>query len=102
MIVDLQSIRERRMLWSLDIVELNKRIADLSDQDRMLADMNKCGLVDPDIFISQSNALTRRLRAAKQEKERLLADGDDDAIPKTRELMETLLAVRSLPRQPHH
>ena len=56
----------------------------------MLADMNKCGLVDPDIFISQSNELARQLRAAKQEKERLLADGDDDAIPRTRELLETL------------
>ena len=90
MIADLQSIRERRMLWSLDIVELNKRIADLSDQDRMLADMNKCGLVDPDIFISQGNELARKLRAAKQEKDRLLSEGDNDIIPKTRELMETL------------
>ena len=90
MITDLQSIRDRRMLWSLNIVELNKRIADLSDQDRMLADMNKCGLVDPDIFISQSNELARQIRAAKQEKERLLADEDDDTIPRTRELMETL------------
>ena len=90
MIADLQSVRERRMLWSLDIVELNKRIADLSDQDRMLADMNKCGLVDPDIFISQSNELARQIRAAKQGKERLLADEDDDTIPRTRELMETL------------
>ena len=89
-IADLQSIREHRMLWSLDIVELNKRIADLSDQDRMLADMNKCGLVDPDIFISHGNELAHQLRAAKQEKERLLADGDDGIIPKTRELMETL------------
>ena len=90
MITDLQSIRERRMLWSMGIVELNKRIADLSDQDRMLADMNKCGLVDPDVFISQSNELARQIRAAKQEKERLLADGGDDVIPKTQELMETL------------
>ena len=90
MIANLQSIREHRMLWSLNIVQLNKRIADLSDQDRMLADMNKCGLVDPDSFISKSNELTCQIRAAKQEKERLLASGDDDAISKTRELMETL------------
>ncbi len=90
MLSDLQSVRERRMLWSQDIVALNQTIADLSDQGRMLADMNKCGLVDPDIFISQSNELARQLRAAKQEKERLLADGDDDAIPRTRELLETL------------
>ena len=46
--------------------------------------------LDPDIFISQSNELDRRLRAAKQEKERLLADEDDDTIPRTRELMEAL------------
>lgn len=56
----------------------------------MLADINKCGLVDPDIFISQSNELARQLRAAKQEKERLIADADDDTIPNTRELIETL------------
>lgn len=90
MLSDLQSVRERRMLWSVDVVELNKRIADISDQDRMLADMNRCGLVDPDIFISQSNEFARQLRAAKQEKERLLADEEDDTIPRTQELMETL------------
>ena len=90
MLSNLQSVRERRMLWSRDIVALNQTIADLSDQGRMLADMNKCGLVDPDIFISQSNELTRQIQAAKQEKERLLADGDDDTLPRTRELLETL------------
>ena len=90
MISNLQSVRERRMLWSVDIVELNKGIADISDQDRMLADMNQCGLVDPDIFISQSNELARQLCAAKQEKERLMADAGDDTIPNTRELIETL------------
>ena len=90
MVADLQSIRERRMLWSQNIVDLNKRIADLSDQDRMLADMNRCGLVDPDIFIAQSNALLQQLRTAKQEKAQLLDAGDDETIPKTRELLETL------------
>ena len=90
MISDLQSIRERRMLWSLDIIELNKRISDINDQDRMLADMNKCGLVDPDIFIARSNLLAQQLRAAKQEKERILGAEQDDTIPKTRELMEIL------------
>lgn len=90
MILNLQSIRERRMLWNRDIVALNNRIADLSDQDRMLADMNKCGLVDPDIFIAQRNGLAQQLRTAKQEKARLLDAGDDDTIPKTQELLETL------------
>ncbi len=90
LIANLQSIRERQMLWSVEIVELNQRIADISDQDRMLADMNKCGLVDPDIFIAQSNEFARQLWAAKQEKARLLSSADDDTIPKTRELLEAL------------
>ena len=90
MISDLQTVRERRMLWSQDIIELNKRISDLSDQDRMLADMNKCGLVDPDIFISQSNALAQQLRKAKQEKDRLLNEKSDSTIPRTKEILEVL------------
>ena len=90
MLDHLQTVRERRMLWSLEIIELNKRISDISDQDRMLADMNRCGLVDPDIFISRSNELAQQLRAAKQEKERILGAEHDDTIPQTRELLETL------------
>ena len=90
---DLQTVRERRMLWSMDIFELNKKISDITDQDRMLADMNKLGLVDPDIFISQSNQLARQLCAVKQEKERILAAEEDDTIPKTQELLETLEAL---------
>ena len=39
MLYDLQTVRERRMLWSLEIIELNKRISDINDQDRMLADI---------------------------------------------------------------
>lgn len=90
MLDHLQTVRERRMLWSLEVIELNKRISDINDQDRMLADMNRCGLVDPDIFISRSNELAQQLRAAKQEKDRVLGAEHDDTIPQTRELMELL------------
>ena len=90
MISNLQAIQERRMLWSLDIIELNKRISDIMDQDQMLTRMNQCGCVDPDIFISQSNELARQLREAKQKKERLMAEAGDNTIPRTRELLEAL------------
>ncbi|MDE7219650.1 MAG: recombinase family protein [Oscillospiraceae bacterium] len=90
MLSDLQTVRERRMLWSLEIIDLNKRISDINDQDRMLADMNRCGLVDPDIFIYRSNELAQQLRAAKQEKDRILGAEHDDTIPQTRQLLETL------------
>ena len=90
MISNLQSVQERRMLWSLEIVELNKRISDISDQDRTLASLNKLGLVDPDIFIAQSNQLAQQLRAAKLEKEKVLGSENDDTLSKTQELLELL------------
>lgn len=93
MLSDLQAIREQRMLWSVDIIELNKQIYELTDQNRALADMNKLGLVDPDIFISQSNELAHQLQASKRKKEQLISDRDDDTIPQTRALLETLDAM---------
>lgn len=50
MLSSLQSIRRHRMLWSLDIVELNKQIAKLSSQNQKLAEFQKLGLIDSDIF----------------------------------------------------
>jgi DNA invertase Pin-like site-specific DNA recombinase len=90
MLTNLQTIRNHRMLWSLDIVELNKQISDLSSQNQMLAELKKQGLIDPDIFIAQTNELTEQLRAAKLEKERLLAADGDNTSAQTQELMELL------------
>lgn len=90
MLSDLQAIRDHRMLWSSDVVALNKQISDINDQERMLAAMHKAGLVDPDIFISQSNDLARRLQAAKREKERLIGTRDSDTRSRTVELLEEL------------
>lgn len=71
-------------------MELNKRISDISDQDRTLASLNKLGLVDPDIFVAQSNQLAQQLRAAKREKEKALGTENDDTLSKTQELLELL------------
>jgi len=90
MLTDLQTIHNRRMLWSLDVIELNKRISKLTSQNQLLATLKQQGLVDSDIFISQTNALTEQLRTAKLEKERLLDTEHDEAITRTKEMMETL------------
>lgn len=87
---NLQAIRNRRMLWSLDIVALNKRIADLSSQDQMLAQLKQQGLVDPDIFISQQSRLAEQIRAAKQEKARFLDTEEDTTLRHTQNLLDTL------------
>ena len=90
MLSDLQAIREHRMLWSEDVIELNKQISELNDQNRMLAAMHQAGLVDPDLFISQSNSLASQLQKVKREKERLIGARDNDTITQTKSLLEEL------------
>lgn len=87
---NLRSFRERRMLWSPDIIKLNKHISNITSQNHALAELKQQGLVDPDIFISQSNELSEKLRAAKLQKERILSAEGDDTIPRTQELIEIL------------
>ena len=43
-------IKSRRMLWSLDVIELNKRIADLTSQNQLLYMLKQQGLVDSDVL----------------------------------------------------
>ena len=90
MLTSLQVIRNRRMLWSPDIITLNKRISDLSSQNQTLAFLKQQGLVDPDIFIAKSNELTKQLRQAKLEKEKLMGMESDMTALQTRDLIDIL------------
>ena len=90
MLETLRTIRDRRLLWSEDIVSLNKKISELSSQNQTLAFLKQNGLVDPGIFISKSNELTRQLRQAKLDKEKLMAAEGDATAQRTRELIALL------------
>ena len=92
LLTDLQAARKGKLLWSLDIVALNQKIADITRQDRLLAQLKQQGLVDPDVFISRRNELAEQLRAAKLEKERFLEAEEDQTIQQTQELIEALEA----------
>ena len=92
MLADLQAARKGKLLWSLDIVELNHKISDITRQDRLLAQLKQQGLVDPDIFISRRSELAEQLRAIKLEKERFLEAEEDQTIRRTQELIEALEA----------
>lgn len=87
---NLSVIHSRKTLWSTDIVELNKRISDISSQSHKLSVLNQQGVVDPDVFISKSNQLAEQLRTVKQQKEDLLRQEDDTALKSTAYLMETI------------
>ena len=92
LISDLYAARTGSLLWSENIVEINKQISDITSQERLLAQLKQQGLVDPDIFISRRNELAEQLRAAKLEKERFLKAEEDQTIQQTQELIEALEA----------
>ena len=85
-------VKSRRMLWSLDVIELNKRIADLTNQNQLLTMLKQQGLVDSDLFISRSNAISEQLRKAKQEKNRIMETSGDNTVRQTQELIDDLSA----------
>ena len=90
MIRNLHTIHNRQMLWHPDVVELNKRISDISNQIHTLTLLNKQGIVESDYFISKNNQLAEQLRKAKQQKEKLLDREDDEIIRQTKILLEVL------------
>ena len=90
MLSNLQKIRYARMLWSEDVISLNKKISDILSQVQFLAQLQQAGGVDPDTFISSNNKLSEQLRRLKQEKARLLDIDSDDLADRTRDLMDAL------------
>ncbi|MFQ8839223.1 MAG: recombinase family protein [Oscillospiraceae bacterium] len=90
MLSNLQKVRYSRMLWSEDVISLNKKISDILSQVQFLAQLQQAGGVDPDTFISSNNKLSEQLRRLKQEKARLLDTDSDDLADRTRDLMDAL------------
>lgn len=89
---NLISARNRQMLWSPAVMELNKEISDILSQSHSLSLLKKQGAVDSDVFISMSNQLAEQLRSAKQRKQKLQNQEEDQTIAQTECLIETLAA----------
>ena len=85
-----RKIYTRQMLWGVDIIEINRRISDIISQSHKLTAMQRSGKVDPDIFIAKSNQLAEQLRQAKQQKERLQEQEDNNLIESTGQIVQVL------------
>jgi site-specific DNA recombinase len=90
LISDLYAARTGSLLWSENIVEINKQISDIASQERLLTQLKQQGVVDPDIFISRSNQLAERRRELKLQKERILRSEEDHTIQQTQDLLDLL------------
>ncbi len=89
-ISDLYAARTGRLLWSENIVEINKQISDIASQERLLTQLKQQGSVDPDIFISRSNLLAERRLELKLQKERILQSEEDHTIQQTQDMLDVL------------
>ena len=83
-------LKSRRMLWKPEVIELNKKISDLTSQNQLLSELKKQGLVDSDIFIFQTNAIAEQLQQAKMEKSRILDAETNDTVRQTMEMIDVL------------
>ena len=55
-----------------------------------MAQLKQQAVVDPDIFIFQSNQLAEQRREAKLKKSRILRSEDDQTVQRTQELLDIL------------
>ena len=90
LISDLYAARTGSLLWSENIVEINKQISDIASQERLLTQLKQQGVVDPDIFISRGNLLAERRRELKLQKERILRSEEDHTIQQTQDVLDVL------------
>ena len=90
LISDLYAVRTGSLLWSENIVEINKQISDSASQERLLTQLKQQGSVDPDIFISRGNLLAERRRELKLQKERILQSEEDHTIQQTQDMLDVL------------
>ena len=90
LISDLYAVRTGSLLWSENIVEINKQISDIASQERLLTQLKQQGSVDPDIFISRGNLLAERRRELKLQKERVLQSEEDHTIQQTQDMLDVL------------
>lgn len=89
MLETLRTIRDCRLLWSEDIVSLNKKYPNSPVRIKRWPSSSKTASLILTFYI-QSNELTRQLRQAKLDKEKLMAAEGDATAQRTRELIALL------------
>jgi site-specific DNA recombinase len=86
-----QALKRHRNLSNLQVVELNRQIAELTERNHVLNGLKSKGIIDSALFISQTDELGRKIRSLKANKNRLMEqDEDDSTITETRNLIELL------------
>lgn len=91
MLSQLEKLQEAKNRGNIEISEINKRIAELSEQNHVMNGLLTKGILDSALFISQTDEINQKIRNLKLTKARLLEECTaDNPIDKTEELIEII------------
>lgn len=87
----LEKLQDLRTRNNPEISTLNKKIAELAEQNHVMNGLLSKGILDSALFISQTDELQKKIRKLKSAKLKLLEEQDaDDAIDRTEDLIDIL------------
>lgn len=86
----LLALKSRSTMSNVRISEINKEIAELTDQNLILNRLRSKGYMGSDIFMEQTNEINRRINSLRSMRRKLLEQDEDD---KTIAAMKDLIAV---------
>jgi hypothetical protein len=91
MLEQLRALKRNRNINNAQVADINQKIAELTEQNHVLNGLKSKGIIDSALFLSQTNELNRQIRVLKTEKNKLMAqDEDDGTITETRCLIAML------------
>lgn len=91
MLEQLQSLKTNRNQSNAQVCEINKEMANLTEQNHVLSGLKSKGYIDSALFISKTNELSHKIAKLKADKNKLMdSDDDDDTIMETQSLIEIL------------
>lgn len=91
MLEQMQTLKRNRNLSNTQVVQINQKIAELTEQNHVLNGLKSRGIIDSALFLSQTGEVNRQIRVLKAEKNKLMEqDEDDSTITETRCLISIL------------
>ncbi|WP_409968479.1 recombinase family protein [Bengtsoniella intestinalis] len=91
MITALKKLQEQGQRGNHELQTINKKIAELSEQNHRMSGLLSSGILDSALFISKTDELKKQLKDARQAKARMLSSlKKDTCLIETEDLLETL------------
>ncbi len=91
MVTTLTKLQEQGQRGNEELQTINKKIAELSEQNHRMSGLLSAGILDSALFISKTDELKKQLKDARQSKARMLGNlKKDTSLVETEELLETL------------